>query len=690
MGKRSRELRERRLRGEFGPKRGKPPIAMEKILKTVIFSGTVLILFTPLILGPSFYFPFVGPKSLYFMGLTEVIFFCWIFLMIFHPRYRPKVNLILLTLVSFLLVSIIASIFGVDPFYSFWSKFERMTGILMMLHLLAFFVVISSIFKERDWVKIFSVSIFVGIILSFIALVSKNPSMQGGATVGNDSFLGTYLLFDLFFAIYLVLKSKGGVRIYSLICFLIMASWLLLSEARAAKLAFLGGLVLLLFLWLAFNEKKALKITGRILLALSVLCVIFFVIFAFQSQSFVRKEMVERVTGETFGGRFVVWQGAWQGFLERPWLGWGLENFEYSFSTHFDPCMGSPRCGADIWYDRAHNIIFDTLINSGIVGFIFYLLLFGSLFWILWNRYLKKKIDFWTVGVFSSVLIAYGVQNLTVFDMISSYMIFFLTLSFISLIGSQRETVQTESAVLPTEPISSSVPDNSAGKSRLEKRLTALGLVVLLAVCLFEFTIKPLQTDRYTIEAFTAQSSKERLALYQKTLATSPVGRYQIVEQFADYLLSMRAGLGSSISVADYKAEGDFLSGELEDIIKRSPLVVGAYLKLGEIYNSYSGFEPEKLAQAEEVLNKAIDISPENQQLMWEMVQTKLYQGKREEAFSLAEKTMNLEPTRGEGHFVLIQVVMIMGNKELAQQLADEALKIDPSWESQIKSILGS
>ena len=149
MGKSSREKRERRLGEEAGPKGEKTEIGFEKILKTIIFGGTVLILFTPLILSSKFFFPFVGPKSLYFMGLTEIVFFSWLFLIIFYPKYRPRLNFILLSLILFTAILIIASLFGADLSYSFWSKFERMTGILMMLHLLAFFLVVSSVFRKR-------------------------------------------------------------------------------------------------------------------------------------------------------------------------------------------------------------------------------------------------------------------------------------------------------------------------------------------------------------------------------------------------------------------------------------------------------------------------------------------------------------------------------------------------------------
>ena len=707
MGKSSREKRERKLIGEVESKGEKTEIGTEKILKTIIFWGTILILFTPLILSSKFFFPFVGPKSLYFMGLAEVIFFSWLNLVIFYPKYRPRLNFILLSLVLFTAILIIASLFGVDPSYSFWSKFERMTGVLMMLHLLAFFFVVSSFFKEKDWLKIFSVSIFVGVILSLIALFSKSPSMRGGATIGNDSFLGAYLLFDLFLALYLFFKSRGALRIYSSVCFLIMGFELIFSGARAANFSFFGGLILLLFLWLALNQKGKLKTLGLSFLALFVIFIIVFTFFVFQPESFVRKQIIERTFGETFGGRFIVWQAAWQGFLEKPLLGWGLENFEFTFTKYYDPCLGTARCGADVWYDRAHNIIFDTLITSGIIGFLSYLTILVAAFWILWKQYYRKAIDFLTAGIFSSILIAYFVQNLTVFDMVSSYMIFFLTLGFIGLISSENYGPKTgvdelrvperseewrRTAVLRVRNNFKIQAKRSSSSflSRFARQLTAVILFILLVFSLFEFVIKPLKTDSYVIKSLQVKSSKERVSLYKKTLNFSSVGRYQVVEQFADLTLAARSELGNTVSLQDYKAELDFISEELEKNIKQSPLNMRVYLKLGQIYNAYVRIDPQKLSQAEMVLRRAIELSPKNQQTYWELIQTKLYQGEFKEAFSLAEKALELEPQMGRSHLIVIQVAKIMGDDELANKKAEEAIRINPSWELQIKEIIGN
>lgn len=680
MGKRSREKKERRLQNKETIALEKPEEGLEFYFKKIIFWGTVCILFTPLIISSKFFFPFVGPKSLYFMALAEIIFLAWIFLIIFYPKYRPRFNIILLNLILFIVIAILASIFGIDLTYSFWSKFERMTGILMMLHLLAFFLIISSTFQKKEFFKIFLVSILVGAILSLIAFFSKEPSTRGGATIGNDSFLGTYLLFNLFLSIYLFFKTEGALKLFSAVCFSIMALQIILSQARAARLSFLGGLVLLFFLYLAFgSQKRNWQFLGKILLILSFLTFSISYFLLFQENSFIQKIFIKYV-GKA---RLVVWQNAWQSFLERPILGWGPENFEIIFPKKFHPCLFLSECGAEVWFDRAHNIIFDTLVSTGIIGFLAYCLIFLSLFYILWKNYFKQKIDFFTSGVFSALLAAYFVQNLTVFDMVSSYMMFFLVLGFIAFLFSKEYSLNYDYFKNLNQN------DYKNKKISFSKKLVCVFIFILFTLSFNKFVIQPAKTDFYTIKSIQAQSPKERVLLYQKTLSASPVGKYQIREYFANltstFITSEKA---SNFPKQDLLQEIDFVAKELEKSVKESPLNYRSWLVLGQTYNVYSLFDSSKQILAEEVLKKAMELSPTNPQTYWALAQNKLYQSNFEEAISLAEKSIELEKRLPRSHLIAIQVAKISGNLELATQKAKEALEILPELEPEIKKIL--
>jgi len=178
--------------------------------------------------------------------------------------------------------------------------------------------------------------------------------------------------------------------------------------------------------------------------------------------------------------------------------------------------------------------------------------------------------------------------------------------------------------------------------------------------------------------------------LSKKTLETSPVGRYQIRDFFSEQLINLyESETGKTIPSELLRAEFDFTSQELEKSIKESPLNFRAYLQLGKTYIVFARFDATKLSRAEEVLKRAIELSPTNQQAYWALAQIRVYQGDFNEALSLAEKTVELEPKLIQPHLIVIQIAKFMGNEALAKEKAERAIKIDPSWESRIKEILG-
>ena len=678
MGRKSREKKERKEKIERGeivmPKKEKSEIRPVAICKGIILAGTGLALFTPLIISGRFFFPFVGPKSLYFMGLAEVIFAAWLILQFFTKEYRPRLGPVLLSVVLFVSILTLSSIFGVDPSRSVWSKYERMTGLLMWFHLLAFFLVISSTFKTKsDWFKILSISSFVAFVISIFALgpkiginFLKNYPTREGATIGNSSFLGTYLLFNFFLTIYLFIKTKGILKIYPFFSLAVVFLALISIGARAAAISTIGGLILLFLVWMIVKPKigmvKALGVIFLIVFASGSLGTMY---LALRPGNYVYKEVTHMATKS----RLVVWQIGWKGFLERPWIGWGPENFELAFVKHFDPRLSIEGYGREVWFDRAHNVIVDTLVASGIVGLFGYLLVFFSIFYVLWRKYFKDKNDFWLVSIISTVLISYFVQNLTVFDMVSSYLMWFLVLG---LAGS--------AVVSQSNDKSSDLSEDKLPKYYSDSKVSGGVLYSFVILCLFsfsffEFIIKPVRADAYVIKSIRTVNSKDRVALYKKTLSLSPIGRYQIRDFFADNTIKLSfSKLARITQKKDLVNEFSFISDELKKSTKQSPLDFRAYLKLGKIYNDWARYDKSKTKLASKALERAIELSPRNQQAYWALAQTRLYQGRNEEAFSLAKKAVDIEPRLMQSYKVWVQVAYISKNDKEVKEISKKAL----------------
>jgi len=693
MGKKSRRKKEKKLIPQIQVEK-KPDSAFSAFCLGLIRWSVYLSLFAPLIVQGGSFFPFVGPKSLYFMAFAEIALLGYLFLIVGSPRYRPKINILLLAMILFMVILVLSAIFGVDPQRSFWSKHERMTGVLMWFHLFAFFVVLSSVFSKKDWHRIFEVSMFSAFLAGALSLFSMinagNVSIasRGGATLGNSSFLATYLLFNFFFGLYLYLKTKGWERVYCAATTLLIAIALFLSTGRAVIVSTVVGLVLLILLYLSFKKKGKIRVLGVSLLVICMIAGVISIVFAFIPGNFFNQKFIQFASYSRFENARM----SFRALKERPWLGWGLENFELIFTRFFNPSYFLPSFVGEVWFDRAHVSVFDTLATTGILGLFSYFLVFGAVFWVLWRAYLKHKKekamqgpealqyqkpeeenDFWTTVIFSVFLVAYFLQNFTVFDMISSYLMLFLVLSFVGSIASKRKADTVFKRQRPLNPI------------------LALIILILFFCSFFKFVINPYQSGRYVIPAVNATLHRDRLYFSKKALETSPLGKYQIRGFFAEAIveLAQKGPSGNKKATREEIMEGlDFVAKELEKTMEESPLDYRSCLNLGKVYGVYSRYDYSKIELSSGALERAITISPTNQQAYWSLAQTRLTQGRPDDAISLVEKALLLDVRVKKSNIIMVEVAMMIGNIDLAQQKAKEAIEINPSWEEEIESIL--
>ena len=675
MGKKSRVKRERQEEEGKNPSRktivSQPKTIAEAILLFLVYGATYLLVLTPFVVNTRYFFPYVGPKGLYLMALIEIAFFSWIILAFLNPKYRPKKNAVLLALIGYITILILATLFGADPLRSFWSKFERMSGLLMWLHLFGFFIVSSSVFKRKHWERIFLTSLGVAVFICILFFTDTESALtaKGGSTLGNSSFLATYLLFNIYFAIYLfcsflpevIRKIKAKEEALSpvlkttlvVVSFIFMLVVLGLSNGDAAIISCIGGFGLIFLFWLAFQIRRLwIRKIGKILVVLGFIVYVSTVFLLLYPESFVQKYYLN------FRGRArpIVWQSSWEGFKERPILGWGPQNFGFVFQENLQPWIianDKPN------FDQAHNVVIDNLVDAGALGFIGYLSLFGSVFWVLWKRHRKSKLAFWTAAIFSTVLIAHFTQNLTVFDMPASFLMLFFVIGFSGSLAlndkEQNDKIQTK-RISPTVVILS---------------------ILLFGFCFNYFVYKPMLADQGVIKTLASQTHIQRMEAYEQALHSSPMGIYQTRTHLIGRLLQ-RAEKGDAI-----EEEFDFISQELERSLSLSPLDYDSRLAAGKLYNFYGSlFDRAKLIRAEEVLNEAIQLSPINQRAYWEMSKTYFLLSMPDESISYAEQAIAIDPNLVYSYLFYVNLLNIQNKHELAIEKAREALIIVPEWQA--------
>jgi O-antigen ligase len=367
----------------------------------------------------------------------------------------------------FVLAFLAACLFANDRNAAFWSGYVRGDGGFQMLHNYAFFVLLFLLFDTAGhWRRALMLTVLAACLCIGYGLLGAAvvPSFQGyldssgnpiaptflgrlfssvrfrGPMAGAEYFSAT-MLFAMAFALYLAFTSRrkpdrvrrlgyGGLVGLPLI-------FLILSQTRGAVLAVIAATVSF-FAYLAFADARYRRHAAAGILVLATLAVIAFSVRNSLTEENPAYRLLHiNVRDESVLGRLLTWNSAWQGFLERPLLGWGPENFDTVFERYFDPRHHEPAALSGKWFDRAHSVVFEYLATTGLIGFAAYASIF-AVFYAQFFRRLRRQLvpgdDSYPLSssmqaLFFSVPVAYLVQGLFFFDVLPIYLNLFMFLA---------------------------------------------------------------------------------------------------------------------------------------------------------------------------------------------------------------------------------------------------------------------
>jgi len=232
----------------------------------------IVCLVVPLFVSSALLFPATGVKAFVFRILIEMASFFYFYLAIKYKEFRPQINIFVLAIGVFLLVSFLSAYFGADFYLSWWGNLERMMGTWGLIHFVVFFLLLTSLFRtKKDWQLLLQISLGVSSLVSLLAIFQKFTSIgvimpqvdRVFGTLGNPTFLAGYLIFNLAFAAYLFLEDRSRALIKKVsygVAFFVQAFALLLSGTRGAYLGLALGLVFCLaifgFFWPPASSKR--------------------------------------------------------------------------------------------------------------------------------------------------------------------------------------------------------------------------------------------------------------------------------------------------------------------------------------------------------------------------------------------------------------------------------------------------
>lgn len=588
----------------------------------------------PLLASASFIFPYTTPKILAFRALVEIAAMLYFYLALKYPELRPRRTFLFWAALTFLFICLIAAVWGADFYTSFWGNLERGMGVWSLAHFVAWFLILTAVFKEpKEWRRLIELSVGVSIIVAATALIQR----FGGSgellpatdrvygLLGNAGVLGSYLVFNIFLAGYLFFKSVGWKKwlLAGGVLFLVLN--LFLTGTRGAWLGLIVGSITGFLLLFFYGAKSVKKYSAIFLITVFILAG---ALFLLRDTSFVQNNSaLSRLTNLSFAdttlqSRLILWQGSWRAWQERPILGWGPENFEVAINKYLSPRLADYEVYGT---DRAHNFIFDYGVTVGWLGLLSYLALIGVAGRSLW---LKRADDFVFSAIFISILAGYLVQNLFIFDSFVSFLMLFFTLALVD--NSETSLVR--------------LPGSSARQNRLrgrDKIFLCLSALVIVAFLYF-FNLKPLLAAYRASQAMSLSLDKTAQAapLLSDALNLNTFASPEIAYQIAiDYINR----IGQSPNLAQDDNFYQIASDGLSKIIERSPGRARNYIALAWLDLYFSGSNSQRI-------NDAVD---------------------------LGVKARDLNPTRKDAYLVLVAAYSLSSQPEKAQSIISQALGID-------------
>lgn len=641
-------------------------MTLNKTLANIIFGSILASLFIPFIVANNMFFPFITGKGFVFRIGMEIIFALWIVLALRDRSYLPRFSWILGTFAIFLGVMGVANFFGVYPYKSFWSNFERMDGYITLIHVFMYFVVTSAVLTtKKHWNIFFATSVSASVLMcvyGFLQLGGSIKINQGGVrldgTLGNAIYLAAYMLFNMFFAAYLWIQSRWpGVVRHSVFAVVILLQGIILyyTASRGVILGLIGGAFLSALL-IAIFEKENKKLRRHALIGVAAVLVLIGGFFLARNTEFVtQSQTLGRFSSLSFDeiknqGRYFIWPMAIQGFQERPLLGWGQEGFNYVFNKYYDARMYNQ----EAWFDRTHNVFLDWLVAGGVLGLGAYLALLIAVMVSVWRSScgVREK------ALLTGLVAAYVFQNIFAFDNITSYLLFFAIVAFL-----HADRVR-EKAPLPwLDRATNMFRSGSAENQQTFQGLAGAVVLVVLVISLYFVNVKPISANLELLRALdpgrsTAVQSIGRFKnVFAKNTFASAEAREQMYVALPQF---QREEMPEATRIA-FETLG---TAELKKQVERTPQDTRYLLFLGSFLNRTRDF-----MGAIPYLERAAETSPQKQAVLFELAVSHINLKQYDQALAIFKKAFDAEPRFQDARIFYGIGALYAGKDALAQEI---------------------
>lgn len=368
--------------------------------RLIEFCLLFLIIFTPLAYGA------VEPWGIATIEITAAIMgFLWVFKMLKNgvlEFVHNPINIFIFFFIFYVFLQLWTVDRGPWTIY-FWATKTELFKIIS--YTLIFFVTLNTIKTKRQMIRILSVIIAAGFMMSVFYLIRYFGLKVPRGFINPDHFsayLGMIipLAFGLLFVQSLTAERYARYAYGYLLTFviIIMSTALFFTMSRGGIFSFMITLLVMGFL---AATRRSIKNKGLIFSAIIIVMIL--AVIWLGATPVVEKMLSVKaeVTSLYFGGRLPIWQGTYEIVKRYPLFGTGLGTFSYIF-PEYQPVKIINR-----HYAHAHSDIFELLAETGIL---FFVLTSIFVFWFLakLGKGFARRHNLWvvglTIGFFGSIM----------------------------------------------------------------------------------------------------------------------------------------------------------------------------------------------------------------------------------------------------------------------------------------------
>ncbi len=622
---------------------------MKKFLLYSLLTGIFSTAFLPFLAAKSMVYGFISIKAFSLQILIQILFCLWLTLIVKYHEFRPRFSWMLASLCLFVFLSAVSNLVGIAPSQSMLGDTHRIEGWIQLVHILVFFIIIISVMQSqklwhwffRCWIFAFW-GYFAWKFLHFLfgALAGRLPfsfmefrlSMYMGddridGPLGNSMFFSIYLLFRVFLSCILMhesiknRKEKPGWRNHSYLLYIAdIGLNLFLIYHAVTKSVFLGlflSSLIILFFMIWKSKNRAIKVSA---ISLSILLFIACIgLYQLKDTEIIKNHpalgrFYSLSSQGTLWVRIYNYRAAWEGFKERPILGWGQEGFTYAFDKYYPSAMSY----YGEWSDRVHNAFLEMLLTRGILGTISYLSLWVIMLYILW----KVRKDIWNNVFILCVIISYACYLLFSFPTIADELLFFIIAAYL---------------LRKSKDFHEEVPILSESKPSISPAIVLLVTFIPLCLSLFHWYIPQIQSYVLNKTAFQEVHPLFKFSTYQESLKIAKTNKLTFRRNLLIYVMDL---IDSPMPPGFTKAVVKFCEQEWQKEIQENPYNARSYDFLAMFYKAIKNYD-----KAFEARLKSHELSPGRQIFLLDLAMHYMFL-KKDPAHSLelAQKAYDAMP----------------------------------------------